>query len=100
LLYRVFEMSTLTLLFLLLCCHYAVAESTGKLIGDLRIVGGYNAKEYPTYAASGGSRLCGGVLIHKEYDFTHIDWRTKEDLSDHFFAFVQRFYILAAVVLY
>jgi hypothetical protein len=44
-----------------------LAETTGKLTGDLRVVGGTDADELPTLAFTTGSRVCAGTLIHPEY---------------------------------
>ena len=57
----------LTVLLLLLQDKYVIAENTGKLTGDLRVVGGTDATELPTLAFTSGSKLCGATLIHSEY---------------------------------
>ncbi len=44
-----------------------LADTTGKLTGDLRVVGGTDADELPTLAFTTGSRLCAGTLIYPEY---------------------------------
>jgi hypothetical protein len=44
----------------------ASAETTGKLNGHLRIVGGTDAAALPTLAFSAGSKLCAATLIYPE----------------------------------
>jgi hypothetical protein len=56
-----------TLAFSFLLQDVVKAETKEKLTGDLRIVGGSVANEYPSYGFSAGSSLCGGTLIHPEY---------------------------------
>ena len=46
--------------------HVVHAETTGKINGDLRIVGGTDADAFPTLAFSAGSKLCGATLIYPE----------------------------------
>ena len=55
------------LTFLLLSNEDAVAENTGKLTGDLRVVGGTDASELPTLAFNTGTPECAATLIHAEY---------------------------------
>jgi hypothetical protein len=57
----------LTTLLLRIQVQDVVAENTGKLIGDLRVVGGTDAPELPTLAFTTGSKLCAATLIHPEY---------------------------------
>lgn len=63
--------------------HFKVvlAETTGKLNGDLRIVGGTDAAELPTLAFSAGSKLCGGTLIYPEYVLTY----DKQEMTHRYF---------------
>ena len=42
-------------------------HAEGKLVGDLRIVGGTPAAENPSFGFSAGSKLCAGTLIYPEY---------------------------------
>lgn len=57
----------ITLSLLLFIFQVAIAESKGKLHGDLRIVGGTDATAFPTLAFSAGTKLCAGTLIYPEY---------------------------------
>ena len=57
----------IAVLLLLFQSKNVVVEATGKLIGDLRVVGGTDANELPTLAFTTGSRLCAATLIHTEY---------------------------------
>ena len=60
-------LSIVTVLILFLQRNVVDAANAGKLIGDLRVVGGTDANELPTLAFSTGSKLCAATLIHSEY---------------------------------
>jgi hypothetical protein len=59
-------MIVIIILSLLVNFHAALAETIGKLNGDLRIVGGTDAAALPTLAFSAGSKLCAATLIYPE----------------------------------
>lgn len=57
----------ITIILLFIQNRNVIAESTGKLIGDFRVVGGIDSSGLPTLAFTTGSKLCAGTLIHPEY---------------------------------
>jgi hypothetical protein len=56
----------IAVLLLSLLSKGVIAETTGKLTGDFRVVGGTDANELPTLAFTKGTKLCAATLIHTE----------------------------------
>jgi hypothetical protein len=85
-----------TILVLLFQCQDVFAETKGKLIGELRVVGGMDASEYPTLAFTAGTKLCSGTLIYPEY----VHQSTKGEFSiESFVTQSTNIYVLFAIII-